>query len=82
MELRPTPNGGAQGPPPAPPRDPGADRLRCLDCGLVYVAGIELAGCPSCGYIGWLAASIPVKPEFGQRRSGEDRPQPPPGPPR
>jgi hypothetical protein len=41
------------------------ESVRCLECGAVYSKpagpGTVRAnpGCPECGYLGWLAASIP-----------------------
>jgi hypothetical protein len=44
------------------------DRVRCLECGATYS---KLAhggtvnrnpGCPSCGYLGWILATIPAAP--------------------
>jgi len=47
-------------------------RVRCLECGTVYVqtatrAG-EVVGCPSCGSLGWLAANVPISEDFALRR--------------
>jgi hypothetical protein len=30
-------------------------------------------GCPECGYVGWLSATVPVNDGFERTRSGEDR---------
>jgi hypothetical protein len=52
--------------------------VRCLSCGTVYAkpsyGGTAKAnpGCPNCGYVGWLAARLPLRREKPQRRSGED----------
>jgi hypothetical protein len=41
------------------------DRVRCLECGTKYAKPAdggtmhENPGCPRCGYVGWIAASIP-----------------------
>ena len=41
------------------------ESVRCLECGAVYTkpagGGTVRAnpGCPECGYVGWLAVSIP-----------------------
>jgi hypothetical protein len=59
------------------------DEVRCLECGTVYskpLAGGTVEsnpGCPSCGYVGWLAVSIPVSDNFVPRRFVEDPPQRP-----
>lgn len=40
-------------------------RVRCLDCGTKYVKPEDGGtvhsnpGCPKCGYVGWIAATIP-----------------------
>jgi predicted nucleic acid-binding Zn-ribbon protein len=55
--------------------------VRCLECGAVYAkpagGGTVKAnpGCPECGYLGWLSASIPLSEEPPRRRSDEDRPR-------
>ena len=55
------------------------ERVRCLECGVTYakpVAGGTVTrnpGCPRCGYVGWILATIPPRP--GRRRSDEDRPR-------
>jgi predicted nucleic acid-binding Zn-ribbon protein len=42
------------------------ESVRCLDCGAVYAkpsrGGTAVAnpGCPECGYVGWLAVTIPL----------------------
>jgi predicted nucleic acid-binding Zn-ribbon protein len=57
------------------------ESVRCLECGLVYSkpAGggtvIKNPGCPDCGYVGWLSASIPFTDTRAQRRSAADLPQ-------
>jgi hypothetical protein len=51
------------------------EEVRCLDCGHPYAkpttGGTAQAnpGCPRCGYVGWLAGSVPVT-VFARRRSG------------
>ena len=41
------------------------DRVRCLECGTKYVKPAdggtvsENPGCPRCGYLGWILATIP-----------------------
>jgi predicted nucleic acid-binding Zn-ribbon protein len=55
--------------------------VRCLDCGAVYSkpagGGTVKAnpGCPECGYLGWLSASIPFSEDAPRRRSAEDHPR-------
>ncbi len=54
------------------------ERVRCLECGVTYakpVAGSTAGrnpGCPRCGYVGWILATIPVRPAESLR-SGADR---------
>jgi hypothetical protein len=42
------------------------DRVRCLECGVKYVKPAdggtvhENPGCPKCGYLGWISATIPA----------------------
>jgi hypothetical protein len=52
----------------AAPTNPGltvVESVRCLECSAVYAkpsgGGTVRAnpGCPECGYVGWLAVSIP-----------------------
>jgi hypothetical protein len=56
------------------------DRVRCLECSRTYVKPAdggtvhENPGCPRCGYVGWVPATLPSPDEL--RRSGED-PRPP-----
>jgi hypothetical protein len=44
------------------------DRVRCLECGTTYsklARGGTVTrnpGCPSCGYLGWILATIPPAP--------------------
>ena len=51
--------------------------VRCLACGTEYVkpaegsTAIRNPGCPDCGYVGWLAASVPFT-RGGRSRSGGD----------
>jgi hypothetical protein len=57
------------------------ESVRCLECGEVYAkpAGGGTAnanpGCPECGYVGWLSASIPLSEALAHRHSGEDPPR-------
>jgi hypothetical protein len=50
------------------------ESVRCLDCGAVYAkpagGGTVRAnpGCPDCGYVGWLAVSVPLSEDVAQRR--------------
>jgi hypothetical protein len=54
------------------------DRVRCLECGAKYVKPAdggtvhENPGCPKCGYLGWISATIPAS-SGGLRRFGGDR---------
>jgi ribosomal protein S27AE len=54
------------------------DRVRCLECGATYTKlsdGGTVSrnpGCPRCGYVGWILATIPSR-SAGQPRSGGDR---------
>ncbi len=51
------------------------ERVRCLDCSTTYAKPAdggtvhENPGCPRCGYLGWIATSVPSAP-VGQGRSG------------
>ena len=63
------------------------DRVCCLDCGATYTkpgdGGTvnENPGCPRCGYLGWIPASVPTEaPEL--HRSAEDPRLPPDARPR
>ena len=57
------------------------DRVRCLECGAKYVKPAdggtvhENPGCPRCGYLGWISATIPAKGvrSDGLRRFAGDR---------
>jgi hypothetical protein len=57
------------------------ERVRCLECGTTYgkPAGggtvNENPGCPRCGYLGWIAAGIPVSGAAEPLRSAADLPQ-------
>jgi hypothetical protein len=57
------------------------ESVRCLECGGIYAkpAGggtVEKnPGCPDCGYVGWLSATVPVSGVLATRRSGGDRPR-------
>jgi ribosomal protein S27AE len=56
------------------------DRVRCLECGATYVKPTDGGtvsrnpGCPRCGYLGWILATIPTRsadaplPTAGDRR--------------
>ena len=41
----------------------GAEQARCLDCGRIYTKPLHgrtlcsNPGCPSCGYLGWVASA-------------------------
>ena len=56
------------------------ESVRCLECGLVYAKPsgggtvTNNPGCPDCGYVGWLSASIPFTASRAQRRSDADLP--------
>jgi len=58
------------------------DRVRCLECGSKYVKPAdggtvhENPGCPKCGYLGWISATIPAAAKsVGLRRfAGDLRP--------
>jgi hypothetical protein len=56
--------------------------VRCLECGTVYgkpKGGSTVTknpGCPECGYVGWIAASVPVSVEFERRRFAAGRLRP------
>jgi hypothetical protein len=58
------------------------ERVRCLECGTVYSKphgrGTLRAnpGCPHCGYLGWLAASVPFSPADAPTRFVLGRPRP------
>jgi hypothetical protein len=65
--------------------DPGSnlvhlERVRCLDCGMKYVKPADGGtvhqnpGCPRCGYVGWIASSVPSSPA-ALRRFVADRPR-------
>ena len=57
------------------------ESVRCLECGEVYAKPAgggtveQNPGCPDCGYVGWLSASVPVSEELALRRSSADRPR-------
>jgi DNA-directed RNA polymerase subunit RPC12/RpoP len=44
------------------------ERVRCLECGATYVKPSDGGtvtrnpGCPRCGYVGWILATIPPPP--------------------
>ena len=59
------------------------DRVRCLECGAKYVKPVdggtvqENPGCPRCGYVGWISATIPETANAGGlRRFAGDRRRP------
>jgi hypothetical protein len=65
----------------SPGQDPVViEPVRCLECGAVYSKPADGGtvktnpGCPECGYLGWLSASIPFSEDAPRRRSAEDRP--------
>jgi hypothetical protein len=51
------------------------ESVRCLACGTVYAKPSRGGttrlnpGCPDCGYVGWLAVDLPVKPGSSPSRS-------------
>lgn len=51
------------------------ESVRCLECGVVYskpAGGGTVAknpGCPECGYVGWLSASVPFTDMLAPSRS-------------
>jgi predicted nucleic acid-binding Zn-ribbon protein len=51
------------------------ESVRCLECGFVYAkptgggTAAKNPGCPECGYVGWLAVSIPFRAPEERRRS-------------
>lgn len=55
------------------------ESVRCLECGGIYAKPAgggtvdKNPGCPECGYVGWLAASVPVSEDLSLRRSGGGR---------
>jgi predicted nucleic acid-binding Zn-ribbon protein len=55
------------------------ENVRCLDCGVVYAKPFGRGtveanpGCPECGYVGWLAVSLPLTAASERRRSVGDR---------
>ncbi len=57
------------------------ERVRCLECGTLYskpVGGTTVdknPGCPVCGYVGWLAASVPLTRALARHHSAEDQQQ-------
>ena len=62
------------------PRLVSFERVRCLDCGSTYGKPIdggtvtENPGCPRCGYLGWIAATVPAASrDGGPRRFAEDQ---------
>ena len=57
------------------------ESVRCLECGFVYAkptgggTAAKNPGCPECGYVGWMAVSIPFN-EPGERRRSVGGPLP------
>jgi hypothetical protein len=60
------------------------ERVRCLECGTSYLkpCGGSIIrrnpGCPSCGYVGWISAFVPLsaEPELPEpRRFAAGRPR-------
>ena len=55
------------------------DRVRCLECGVKYVKPAdggtvhENPGCPKCGYVGWISATIPASSNGLHRFAGDRR---------
>jgi predicted nucleic acid-binding Zn-ribbon protein len=55
------------------------ESVRCLECGEIYARHAggrtvdEDPGCPDCGYVGWLTATVPISEALGPRHSGADR---------
>ncbi len=56
------------------------ESVRCLECGSAYSkpagGGTVRAnpGCPECGYVGWISATIPFSRPSSRRRSAGDHP--------
>jgi ribosomal protein S27AE len=54
------------------------ERVRCLECGTKYIKPADGGtvsqnpGCPRCGYVGWILATIPPA-STDWHRSGEGR---------
>jgi hypothetical protein len=58
------------------------DRVQCLECSTRYIKPVdggtvhENPGCPKCGYVGWISATIPATTSgVGLRRFAADRRQ-------
>lgn len=57
------------------------ESVRCLECGGVYAKPSgggtvrKNPGCPDCGYVGWLAAAVPLNGGSPPRRSAGGRRQ-------
>jgi len=55
------------------------ESVRCLECGAVYSKPTgggtvrQNPGCPDCGYVGWMAISVPLIADSRPYRSAEDR---------
>jgi hypothetical protein len=58
------------------------ETVRCLECGILYskpAGGGTVGanpGCPLCGYVGWVPATLPVT-DVSRRRSDADLQLPP-----
>ena len=54
------------------------ESVRCLECGAVYSKPTgggtvqQNPGCPECGYVGWMAISVPLIADSPPHRSAED----------
>jgi hypothetical protein len=57
------------------------ERVRCLDCSTTYTKPAgggtvhENPGCPRCGYLGWIATSVPNAPAVPDRSGADQRPR-------
>jgi transposase-like protein len=56
------------------------ERVRCLDCSASYSKPAgggtvhENPGCPRCGYLGWIATTVPTGPEARDHSAEDLRP--------
>lgn len=54
------------------------ESVRCLACGVTYAkpcGGSTMRrnpGCPRCGYVGWIAAALPIAVDLETHRSYAD----------
>ena len=54
------------------------ERVRCLDCGAIYVKPAdggtvhENPGCPDCGYVGWISPGVSPTGPSAPTRFGAD----------